>query len=60
MGAGAGGDLVRLTLFDNRFRDLIDFDPMLFATSTATGSRARGVEIEGRWAIGPASRSPAR
>lgn len=41
-------DLLRLTLFDNRFRDLIDFDPTLFAIVNRDRVRARGVELEGR------------
>lgn len=48
-----GGDLLRLTLFDNRFRDLIDFDPLLFTTVNRDRVRARGVELEGRWTIRP-------
>lgn len=48
----AGGDLLRLTLFDNRFRDLIDFDPLLFAIVNRDRVRARGAEVEGRWTVG--------
>jgi outer membrane cobalamin receptor len=47
------GDLVRLTLFDNRFRDLIDFDPVLFTTVNRDRVTARGVEVEGGWTILP-------
>jgi outer membrane cobalamin receptor len=49
-----GGDFMRLTLFDNRFRDLIDFDPLLFTTVNRDRVRARGVELEGRWTLRPA------
>ncbi|HEV7659456.1 MAG TPA: TonB-dependent receptor [Allosphingosinicella sp.] len=49
----AGGDLLRLTLFDNRFRDLIDFDPLLFAIVNRDRVRARGAELEGRWRARP-------
>jgi iron complex outermembrane receptor protein/vitamin B12 transporter len=51
--AGAGGDLVRLTLFDNRFRDLIDFDPVLFTTVNRDRVRARGAELEARRTLRP-------
>ncbi|MEA3043806.1 MAG: vitamin transporter [Sphingomonadales bacterium] len=50
----ANGDLLRLTLFDNRFRDLIDFDPQLFTTVNRDRVSARGAEIEGRLTIRPA------
>jgi vitamin B12 transporter len=50
----ADGGFVRLTLFDNRFRDLIDFDPTLFAIVNRDRVRARGVELEGRWTFGEA------
>jgi outer membrane cobalamin receptor len=52
--ARANGDLVRLTLFDNRFRDLIDFDPALFTTVNRDRVEARGVELEGRLTLRPA------
>ena len=48
-----GGDLVRLTLFDNRFRDLIDFDPLLFAIVNRDRVRARGAELEALWTLRP-------
>lgn len=48
-----GGDLLRLTLFDNRFRDLIDFDPLLFTIVNRDRVRARGAELEARWRIRP-------
>jgi vitamin B12 transporter len=51
--SGAGGDLVRLTLFDNRFRDLIDFDPLLFTIVNRDRVRARGAELEARRTIRP-------
>lgn len=47
------GDSIRLTLFANRFRDLIDFDPILFTTVNRDRVIARGIEAEGRWAIRP-------
>ncbi|MEA3009413.1 MAG: vitamin transporter [Sphingomonadales bacterium] len=43
------GELLRLTLFGNRFRDLIDFDPTTFTTINRDRVRARGIELEGRW-----------
>jgi vitamin B12 transporter len=48
-----GGDLLRLTLFDNLFRDLIDFDPALFTTVNRDRVRARGAELEGRLRLSP-------
>ncbi len=45
---------VRLTLFANRFRDLIDFDPLLFTTVNRDRVHARGAELEGRWTVLPA------
>lgn len=54
--AGRSGDLVRLALFSNRFRDLIDFDPATFTTVNRDRVRASGVELEGRWRpVGPLS-----
>jgi outer membrane receptor protein involved in Fe transport len=50
---GGSGDLVRLTLFENRFRDLIDFDPGTFTTVNRDRVRARGAEVEGRWQPAP-------
>jgi outer membrane receptor protein involved in Fe transport len=47
--AGQGGDFVRLALFSNRFRDLIDFDPETFTTVNRDRVRAAGAELEGRW-----------
>ncbi len=46
---GRSGAFVRLALFDNRFRDLIDFDPATFTTVNRDRVRARGGELEGRW-----------
>ncbi|HEX8379511.1 MAG TPA: TonB-dependent receptor [Allosphingosinicella sp.] len=43
------GDFVRLAFFENRFRDLIDFDPETFTTVNRDRVRASGAEIEGRW-----------
>jgi vitamin B12 transporter len=37
----------RLAWFENRFRDLIDFDPVLFRTVNRDRVRARGIEAEG-------------
>lgn len=48
------GRFLRLTLFANRFRDLIDFDPALFLLVNRDRVRARGAELEGRWTFGPA------
>jgi vitamin B12 transporter len=48
-----GGNLLRLTLFDNRFRDLIDFDPLLFTIVNRDRVRARGAELEARWTMRP-------
>ncbi|HEX8482234.1 MAG TPA: TonB-dependent receptor [Allosphingosinicella sp.] len=45
----ASGDFVRLALFENRFRDLIDFDPETFTTVNRDRVRASGAELEGRW-----------
>ncbi len=47
--AGEAGDFVRVALFANRFRDLIDFDPATFATVNRDRVRAGGAELEGRW-----------
>lgn len=49
----AGGDLIRLTVFDNRFRDLIDFDPLRFTIVNRDRVRARGAELEARWRVRP-------
>jgi iron complex outermembrane receptor protein/vitamin B12 transporter len=46
---GRSGDFVRLTLFQNRFRDLVDFDPALFRLLNRGRVRAAGAEVEGRW-----------
>lgn len=43
------GNSVRLTFFENRFRDLIDFDPATFTTVNRDRVRTRGAELEGRW-----------
>lgn len=43
------GDSVRLALFRNVFRDLIDFDPATFTTVNRDRVRTAGIEIEGRW-----------
>ena len=51
--ARPGGDLLRLTLFDNRFRDLVDFDPVLFAIVNRDSVRARGAELEARRRLTP-------
>jgi outer membrane cobalamin receptor len=47
---------LRLTVFRNRFRDLIDFDPATFKTVNRDRVRASGVELEGAWAPAPAVR----
>lgn len=46
---GRSGDFVRLAIFRNRFRDLIDFDPASFTTVNRDRVRAVGAELEGRW-----------
>lgn len=48
----SSGDFVRVALFSNRFRDLIDFDPATFTTVNRDRVRARGAELEGRWRPG--------
>jgi outer membrane receptor protein involved in Fe transport len=47
--APAGRLGLRLTLFANRYRDLIDFDPVLFTTVNRPGVTARGAEAEASW-----------
>jgi outer membrane receptor protein involved in Fe transport len=47
--ARGSGNFVRLALFRNRFRDLIDFDPATFTTVNRDRVRAAGAELEGRW-----------
>ncbi|MGZ8307974.1 MAG: TonB-dependent receptor plug domain-containing protein, partial [Allosphingosinicella sp.] len=47
--ARGSDDFVRLALFSNRFRDLIDFDPQTFTTVNRDRVRVHGVELEGRW-----------
>ncbi len=47
----AAGSFVRLTLFQNRFRDLVDFDPLLFRTVNRDRVRAHGAELEGSWTV---------
>ena len=48
----AGGTL-RLTLFRNRFRDLVDFDPELFRNVNRSRVETQGVELEGDIAVSP-------
>lgn len=43
------GDFLRLALYRNVFRDLIDFDPATFTTVNRDRVRALGAELEGRW-----------
>jgi outer membrane receptor protein involved in Fe transport len=45
---------IRLSVFRNRFRDLIDFDPAIFKTVNRDRVRASGIELEGRWRPLPA------
>jgi vitamin B12 transporter len=52
--ARGNGDYVRLAVFRNRFRDLIDFDPATFTTVNRDRVRASGVDLEGRWRPLPA------
>lgn len=40
---------LRLSWFDNRFRDLVDFDPVLFTSVNRARVRAHGVEAEAGW-----------
>jgi outer membrane receptor protein involved in Fe transport len=48
------GEFVRVAVFSNRFRDLIDFDPATFTTVNRDRVRADGAELEGRWRPLPA------
>lgn len=43
----------RLAWFDNRFTDLVDFDPVSFRNVNRTNVRARGLEAEGTWQVTP-------
>jgi outer membrane receptor protein involved in Fe transport len=45
----ASGNFIRVALFSNVFRDLIDFDPATFTTVNRDRVRAAGAELEGRW-----------
>lgn len=47
------GNAARLTFFDNRFRDLIDFDPVSFTLVNRDRVGVQGAELEGHVAIGP-------
>jgi outer membrane receptor protein involved in Fe transport len=42
-------EFLRLTVFSNRYKDLIDFDPETFQTVNRIGVGADGAELEGRW-----------
>jgi outer membrane receptor protein involved in Fe transport len=44
----------RLAWFDNRFRDLVDFDPVLFTSVNRSHVRVSGVEAETSWRPSPA------
>lgn len=46
------GGLASITLFDNRFRNLIDFDPALFRLVNRDSVRARGAEAALSLALG--------
>lgn len=46
---GGRFDLVRLALFDNRFRHLIDFDPQSFRIVNRDRVETRGIEAEAQW-----------
>ena len=50
------GDHLRLGWFDNRFTDLIDFDPVLFKTVNRAHVRAHGIEAEADWRATPTVR----
>jgi outer membrane cobalamin receptor len=53
-----GGGQASIALFDNRFRNLIDFDPALFQLVNRDSVRARGAEaalslrLAGGWSVG--------
>lgn len=49
----AGNTRLRLSWYENRFRDLIDFDPVLFTTVNRARVVARGIEGEASVRIGP-------
>lgn len=49
----SAGNAARIAFFDNRFRDLIDFDPVSFTLVNRDRVGARGAELEGHVAIGP-------
>ena len=48
---------IRLAVYDNRFRDLIDFDPTIFKTVNRDSVGTRGVELEGEFGVGPQFRA---
>ncbi len=49
------GGRLRLAWFENRFTDLIDFDPVTFQTINRALVTTRGIEAEGAKSIGPVS-----
>ena len=44
---------LRISWYENRFRDLIDFDPILFTTVNRARGVARGIEGEASARIAP-------
>jgi iron complex outermembrane receptor protein/vitamin B12 transporter len=53
IGWTAGGAVLELTAFHNRYEDLIDFDPETFRNVNRDVVTARGVEASGRWSWSP-------
>jgi len=49
----AGSAEVSVTLFDNEYEDLIDFDPDTFRNVNRNKVTTRGVEFAGAWAASP-------
>ena len=47
------GRSLRLALFRNRFRDLVDFDPELFTNVNRARVVSSGMEAEARWRVAP-------
>ncbi|MBL8200783.1 MAG: TonB-dependent receptor [Chromatiales bacterium] len=49
----SGAAEVSVTLFDNEYRDLIDFDPDTFRNVNRDKVTTRGVELAGTWSAAP-------
>ena len=49
----AGAAEVSVTLFDNTYEDLIDFDPDTFRNVNRDEVTTRGVELAGSWSVSP-------